>query len=308
MNLVRDVIIKDSEVEIKLASTGLVDEAQQWLIETILDKMKNLSDVKTVTPSFISAELKDLNQIRNIIAVMSGKGGVGKSLVSGMLAVALQRQGLAVGILDADVTGPSIPRMFGVNERPSFNDNAMLPIPTRSGIEIISLNLLLAKEDDAVIWRGPVIAKVISQFWEQVLWGTLDYLIVDLPPGTADVPLTVLQQIPVTGIIIVTTPQELTGMIVKKAVNMARTMDKPILGVVENMSYLYVAEIKKKIELFGRSRGEEMAQSVGVPLLAKIPVDTQLAGLIDRGEIEAYISDDLDELGQAVIKNTKPKS
>ena len=205
-----------------------------------------------------------------------------------------------MGILDADVTGPSIPKMFGVNERPSFNDNGMLPIISRTGIEIMSLNLLLEHEDDAVIWRGPIIAKVISQFWEEVLWGTLDYLIVDLPPGTADVPLTVMQQLPITGIVIVTTPQDLTTMIVKKAVNMAKTMKKPIIGIVENMSYLYVAEIKKKIELFGKSRGEEMAKMAGAPLLAQIPVDTELAALIDTGSIESYLSDNLDKMGKSL--------
>jgi hydrogenase maturation protease len=224
-----------------------------------------------------------------------------------MLAVALKRQGYEVGILDADITGPSIPKMFGVSERPGFNDNGMLPIASRSGIEVMSLNLLLENEDDAVIWRGPIIAKVINQFWEDVVWGGLDYLIVDLPPGTADVPLTVLQSIPVTGIVIVTTPQDLTTMIVKKAVKMATQMKKPILGVVENMSYLYVAEIQKKIELFGKSKAEEMAAVANAPLLAKIPVDTELAAMIDNGEMENYSSENMDAMGKAVAEKAPVK-
>jgi Mrp family chromosome partitioning ATPase len=307
MNVVRDIAINEGTVEIKLASTALIEETREWLREEIDQQLKKLPGINHVKTSYIEASPKDLNQVKNVIAVMSGKGGVGKSLVSGMLAVALKRQGYSVGILDADVTGPSIPKMFGVNERPGFNDNGMLPIISKTGIEMMSLNLLLEHEDDAVIWRGPIIAKVISQFWEEVLWGTLDYLIVDLPPGTADVPLTVLQQLPVTGIVIVTTPQDLTTMIVKKAVNMAKTMQKPIIGIVENMSYLYVAEIKKKIELFGKSRGEEMAKMANAPLLAQIPVDTELAALIDKGEIEAYISDDLNQMGKSLAEMTPLK-
>ena len=300
MNIVRDITLNDSTVEIKLASTALVEESQQWLLEAIDEKLKTLPGVKKIITGYVEASPKDLNKIKTIIAVMSGKGGVGKSLVSGMLAVTLKRQGYSVGILDADITGPSIPKMFGVNERPSFNDNGILPISSKSGIEIMSLNLLLPSEEEAVIWRGPIIAKVITQFWEDVLWGTLDYLIIDLPPGTADVPLTVLQSIPVTGIVIVTTPQDLTTMIVKKAVNMARQMKKPIIGVVENMSYLYVAEIDKKIEIFGKSRGEEMARAAGAPLLAQIPLDTELAKLCDKGEFENYQSEIMDKLGKTL--------
>jgi hydrogenase maturation protease len=300
MNVVRDITINDSTVEINLASTALVEESRAWLIEAIDAKLKTSPGVKKVITSYVEASPKDLNKIKTIIAVMSGKGGVGKSLVSGMLAVALKRQGYSVGILDADITGPSIPKMFGVNERPSFNENGILPISSKSGIEIMSLNLLLPSEEEAVIWRGPIIAKVISQFWEDVLWGALDYLIIDLPPGTADVPLTVLQSIPVTGIVIVTTPQDLTTMIVKKAVNMAKQMKKPILGVVENMSYLYVPEIDKKIEIFGKSRGEEMARAAGAPLLAQIPLDTELAKLCDKGEFENYQSAIMDKLGKAL--------
>jgi len=307
MNIIREISVTDGAVEITLASTGLIEDAQEQIRFDLDDKIGSLEGVTSVKTSFVSAKPAEINKIKNIIAVMSGKGGVGKSLVSGMLAVALKRQGYEVGILDADITGPSIPKMFGVSERPGFNDNGMLPIASRSGIEVMSLNLLLENEDDAVIWRGPIIAKVINQFWEDVVWGGLDYLIVDLPPGTADVPLTVLQSIPVTGIVIVTTPQDLTTMIVKKAVKMATQMKKPILGVVENMSYLYVAEIQKKIELFGKSKAEEMAAVANAPLLAKIPVDTELAAMIDNGEMENYSSENMDAMGKAVAEKAPVK-
>ena len=209
----------------------------------------------------LKLNLLELNEVKNIIAVMSGKGGVGKSLVTALLAIALKRQGKEVGILDADITGSSIPRMFGINSRPIGSETGLMPVVSESGIEIMSMNLLLPQEDSAVIWRAPLLSKAISQFWTDVLWGKLDYLLVDLPPGTADAPLTVMQSLPVTGVIIVSTPQGLVEMIVKKAVNMAQTMNKPILGIVENMSYFYVPEIKKKYELFGESKGEALAKA-----------------------------------------------
>jgi hydrogenase maturation protease len=233
---------------------------------------------------------------------MSGKGGVGKSLVAGLTAVALKRKGYSVGILDADITGPSIPKMFGLKGPPNGNENGLLPIITESGIEVMSINLLLPVEDHAVIWRGPLIAGAITQFWEEVLWGKLDYMVVDLPPGTADAPLTVLQSLPISGIIIVTTPQDLTTMVVKKAVNMAQQMKKSIIGVVENMSYLYVPEINKKIELFGKSRGEETAKAAGAPFLGQIPIDTALAKLCDEGKIERYDSEIITNLSSSLEK------
>jgi hydrogenase maturation protease len=211
--------------------------------------------------------------------------------VSSLVAIALKRQGHEVGILDADITGPSIPRMFGLKVQPSGNENGLLPVLSKSGIEVMSINLLLPSEDDAVIWRGPLIGRAITQFWEEVLWGKLDYLVVDLPPGTADASLTVMQQLPISGLIIVFTPQDLTAMVVRKAVKMAQQMGKPILGVIENMSYLYVPEIGKKVELFGKSRGEEMAQAASAPLLGQLPIDPELARLCDEGNIERYDSE-----------------
>jgi hydrogenase maturation protease len=291
MNLVRDITISDRRINIALASTGLIPGAQDWIRDRAKEAVEKLPETSDVIVDYSDFKAKDLNKIDHILAVMSGKGGVGKSLVSSLMALALQRQGYEVGILDADITGPSIPRMFGLKVPPSGNENGILPVLSKSGIEVMSINLLLPNEDDAVIWRGPLIGRAITQFWEEVLWGKLDYLIVDLPPGTADAPLTVMQQIPISGVIIVFTPQDLTAMVVRKAVKMAQQMGKPILGVIENMSYLYVPEIDKKIELFGKSRGEEMAKAAGAPLLGQLPIDPELAKLCDEGNIERYDSE-----------------
>jgi Mrp family chromosome partitioning ATPase len=208
-----------------------------------------------------------------------------------------------VGILDADITGPSIPRMFGITSRPMGSDTGILPVLSRVGIEIMSINLLLPHEDDAVVWRGPLIGKAITQFWEEVLWGKLDYLIVDLPPGTADAPLTVMQSLPLSGVVIVFSPQELAAMVVRKAVKMAReAMHIPILGVVENMSYFVIPETGKKMELFGKSRAEEMAKSAGAPLLGQIPIDPELARLCDEGDIERYDSELIKGFAEAITQ------
>ncbi|MGA8848227.1 MAG: Mrp/NBP35 family ATP-binding protein [Dehalococcoidia bacterium] len=307
MNLVRNISVADAKIDITLASAALAEGAQGWLKDRIKDAMGKVDGVNEVNVSFVDGKPKELNEINNVVAVMSGKGGVGKSLVASLTAIALKRQGYEVGILDADITGPSIPKMFGVTARPAGSDSGILPVTSKSGIEVMSINLLLPSEDDAVIWRGPLIGRAITQFWEEVLWGKLDYLIVDLPPGTADAPLTVIQSLPISGIIIVFTPQELAAMVVRKAVNMARQMGKPILGVVENMSYLYVHEIDKKIELFGRSRGEEMAKAAHAPLMGQLPVDPELAKLCDEGNIERYDSDIMTRLGESIHQATKDK-
>jgi Mrp family chromosome partitioning ATPase len=308
MNLVRDISIADQKVGIKLASAALAPPTQEWLKEKIKDAAGKVKGVKEIDVSFVEGAPKDLNQISHIIAVMSGKGGVGKSLVASLTAVALRRQGYEVGILDADITGPSIPKMFGITDRPTGSDTGILPVPSRSGIEVISINLLLPSEDDAVIWRGPLIGKAITQFWEEVLWGKLDYLVVDLPPGTADAPLTVMQTLPVSGVIVVFTPQDLTTMVVKKAVKMAQQMDKPIIGVVENMSHLYVPELDKKIEIFGKSRGKEMADAAKAPLLAQLPIDPELAKLCDEGNVEQYGAEVVDKLGKSISKSLSVKA
>jgi Mrp family chromosome partitioning ATPase len=264
MNLVREVTTSDKKVNVTMASIGLIPGAQDWIKTKTREAIEKLPEVNEVKVEYVDAKAKDLNNIDNILAVMSGKGGVGKSLVASLVAIGLKRKGYEVGILDADITGPSIPKMFGLNE------SGILPVPSRLGIEIMSINLLLPSEDDAVIWRGPLIGNTIKQFGEEVLWGRLNYLMIDLPPGTADAPLTVMQSFPISGVIIVFTPQDLVEMIVKKAVNMARKMEKRILGVVENMSYLYVPEINKRIEIFGRSRGEEMSRAANAPLLGQL--------------------------------------
>jgi len=308
MNLVRDISVADGKVDVTLVSAALAPGAQEWLKDRIKDVASKLSGINEVSISFVDGKPKDLNEIGHVIAVMSGKGGVGKSLVGSLTAVAVRRKGYEVGILDADITGPSIPKMFGITARPGGSDSGILPVLSRSGIEIMSINLMLPQEDDAIIWRGPLISRAITQFWEEVLWGKLDYLIVDLPPGTADAPLTVMQSLPISGIIIVFTPQELTTMVVRKAVNMARQMGKRILGVVENMSYLYVPEIDKKIELFGRSRGEEMAKAAHAPLLGKLPIDPELAKLCDEGNIERYDSEIMSRLGESLSQTTSAKT
>ena len=308
MNLVRDVSIVDGKVDITIASAALMAGAQESLTDSVKEATGDITGVSEVDINFVDIQAKDLNEVGNVIAIMSGKGGVGKSLIASLAAVVLRRQSYDVGILDADITGPSIPRMFGIKARPVGSESGIMPVLSESGIEVMSINLLLPNEDDAVIWRGPIIAGAITQFWEEVLWGKLDYLIVDLPPGTADAPLTVLQTLPVTGIIIVYTPQDLTAMVVKKAVSMARKMDKPILGVIENMSYLYVREIDKKMEIFGRSRGEEMARAAGAPLLGQLPIDPELARLCDEGNIEHYDAEIVTNLEQALPQAVKKLS
>ena len=298
MNLVKDVNVADGRVDVTLANAALMKSTQDWLKDQVRNAAAKLNGVKEVNVSYVEVKPKDLNSIKNVVAVMSGKGGVGKSLVASLAAVALKREGYEVGILDADITGPSIPKMLGISGSPAISESGLLPVPTRSGIEVMSINLLLQSDDDAVIWRGPLIGRAITQFWEEVLWGSLDCLIVDLPPGTADAPLTVMQQIPISGIIIVFTPQDLTAMVVRKAVKMARQMNKTILGVVENMSYLHIPEIDKKMEIFGKSRGDEMAKAAGAPLLGQLPIDPQLAKLCDEGNIERYNSEAYNNFAQ----------
>lgn len=302
LNLVRQVTTSDQEAKITLASSALNAEAQELIKSKTKAVVEKLAGAKKFEIEFIQAKPAELNQIGHIIAVMSGKGGVGKSLVASLAAIALKRQGYEVGILDADLTGPSIPKMFGITARPTGSETGILPVLSRAGIEIMSINLLLPQEDDAVIWRGPLISNTVKQFWEDVLWGKLDYLLIDLPPGTADAPLTVMQTFPISGVIIVFTPQDLTAMIVRKAVNMAQKMGKPVLGVVENMSYLYVPEIDKRIELFGKSRGKEMAEAAKAPLLGQLPLDPELAKLCDQGNIERYDSEIMKSLGQSLPK------
>lgn len=299
LNMVCGVEIKSGKVKVTLASTGLNPGVKDWVQTRASSAVESLPKVAEVSIEFVDATPQELNQVRHVVAVMSGKGGVGKSLVTSLLAIALNRQGGRAGILDADITGPSIPRMFGINSHPGGSDVAILPVPSKSGIMLMSINLLLPHDDDAVIWRGPLIGKVIQQFWQDVLWGNLDCLFVDLPPGTADAPLTVMQVLPLSGIVIALTPQDLTAMVVRKAVKMAQMMKIPVLGVVENMSYLVLPETGKRLEIFGKSRGAEMAKAAGAPLLGQLPLDPELARLCDEGLIESYNSEAFDSLARA---------
>ena len=234
----------------------------------------------------LMAEANSMSNVKHVIGIVSGKGGVGKSFVTASLANRMAAKGFKVGILDADITGPSIPKMYGLKGAAQADDNGIYPMETGNGIKVISVNLLLPTEETPVIWRGPILANMVKQFWTDVIWGDLDYLFVDMPPGTGDVPLTVFQSLPVDGIIIVTSPQELVSMIVAKAVNMAKKMDIPILGVVENMSYLECPDCKKHIYVFGESHVEQAAQENGLKVLAQIPIDPKIAQMVDGGRVE----------------------
>ena len=245
--------------------------------------------------------------IKHVIAVMSGKGGVGKSLVAGLLAVGLKRRGFSVGVLDGDITGPSIPRMFGVKEKPMSPDQKnLLPPKSRGGIPIMSMNLILPSEEEAVIWRGPMVSGAIRQFFTDVLWGELDYLIVDLPPGTSDAPLTVMQALPVDGVVLVTTPQALATMVVTKAVKLVKQLGGDIIGVVENMAYVRTPD-GKELEVFGPSQGLKLVIAANAPLMAKIPIDPEIAHDADNGDIESYTSSEFDDLVDNFLKRAPMK-
>ena len=250
-------------------------------------------------------EIKPLHEgcrVGKVIGVVSGKGGVGKSMVTSQLAVSVSREGYRVGILDADITGPSIPKASGVREKAVGTADAIVPVSTRTGIQLMSVNLLLEHDTDPVIWRGPVIGGVVQQFWGDVLWNDVDYMFVDMPPGTGDVALNVFQTLPVDGIIIVASPQELVGMVVEKAVKMAQMMHIPILGLVENMSYMLCPDCGKKLYPFGEGKTQEAAARYGVPLLGRMPIDPELAKLVDAGDIESFQGDWLKDAVDKVLE------
>lgn len=242
------------------------------------------------------------SHIKKVIGIVSGKGGVGKSLVTSLLAVTAMRNGLKTAILDADITGPSIPKAFGLHTKAMGREDGIYPVQSSKGISVMSLNLLTENETDPVIWRGPIIAGTVKQFWTDVLWGDVDYMFIDMPPGTGDVPLTVFQSIPVDGIVIVASPQELVGMIVEKAVNMAQMMNIPVLGLVENMSYTICPKCGEEIHVFGESHVDEIAEKHGIVHTAKIPIDSRLAAACDAGEIEKFEGTWLDELFADISK------
>lgn len=315
--MVQNIQITDGCVDLTLALTTLACPLKDHLISETQRVVSMLTGVEDVSVHLTEMTNEDrsrlfqgavgpspaqrMNRVEHIVAVMSGKGGVGKSLVTALLAVGLARQGKQVGILDADVTGPSIPRIFGLQEHPRAMPWGLMPVQSALGIKIISINLILSNEDEAVIWRGPLIDGVIRQFWREVVWGKLDYLLVDLPPGTADAPLTMMQVLPLDGVVLVTTPQDLAAMVVRKAVSMAQTMSVPLLGLVENMSYFVCPDTGTRHEIFGPSRAVSLARSTGVPLLNRLPVDPQISHLCDTGEIEAYDEEAATTLVRALV-------
>lgn len=253
-------------------------------------------------PQSLQAEMNAASNVRHVIGIVSGKGGVGKSFVTASLAVQMAKAGYSVGILDADITGPSIPKMFGVHEKVIGDENGMYPAETKEGIKIMSVNLLMDDEEAPVVWRGPVIAGAVKQFWSETVWGDVDYLFVDMPPGTGDVPLTVFQSLPVNGIVVVTSPQELVQMIVKKAFNMANMMHIPVLGLVENFSYLKCPDCGKEISLFGKSHIDEAAKEMGTKVLGKLPLDPSYAETADEGKFYEIENPYLDAAVE-VLKN-----
>lgn len=272
---------------------SFVSEIKQAVLQ-----VNGITDVEVVLENAADREAPDkgelpfggiehLNHLQKVIAVMSGKGGVGKSLVAGLLAVYLKRSGYRVGILDADITGPSIPKMF-FEERPemAYTPRAILPTITKTGIKVMSINLLLPNEEDAVVWRGPLVGRAIKQFWTDTLWGNLDFLIVDLPPGTSDAPLTVMQSLPMSGVLLVTSPQDLAGMVVRKAANMVQQIGIPILGLVENMSFFKAPDTGKAYEIFGPSHAEATSKTLSVPILARLPIEASIAIKCDQGKAE----------------------
>lgn len=237
-------------------------------------------------PEEFRAKDNENNNIKNVIGIMSGKGGVGKSLITAMLALFANGKGLKAGIMDADITGPSIPKMFGIKDKAESTEFGILPKISGSGIKVMSINLLLDTEDTPVIWRGPVVGKVVKQFWSDVLWEELDYLFIDMPPGTGDVPLTLFQSLPINGVVVATSPQDLVSLIVKKAYNMTKQMDIPVLGIIENMSYFKCPDCGGTHYIYGKSKIDEISSGLNIPVLGRIPIDPEIAELTDKGQIE----------------------
>lgn len=322
LGMVHDVKVENGTVRFTLALTTLACPLKDRIVEDARKAVMALDGVRDVQISLreMTPEEKDriwpkqrqqqqqpgvaahLNHVDRVLAVMSGKGGVGKSSLAALLATALRRQGKRVGVLDADITGPSIPRMFGLHEPPPIGPVGILPAEAKSGIKVMSINLLLPDEDEAVIWRGPLISGAIQQFWGDVVWGDLDVLVVDLPPGTSDASLTVMQSIPLNGVLLVTSPQDLAGMVVRKAARMAYHLNVPVVGLVENMSYVVCPKCGEHIEVFGPSQAVRTAALLGVPMLARLPLDPDLARRCDIGEVEQYRNEAVDRLAGEVLK------
>jgi Mrp family chromosome partitioning ATPase len=317
LKMVRDVQIQGGKVDVTIALTmpNCPLKAQIELdVQTAIAALPGVEQVSVQLTSMTNEERKEVlgssqegtalpyNHIRRVVAVMSGKGGVGKSLVTGLLASALARDGYQVGVLDADITGPSIPMLFGLHGPVEPGPVGIRPLQSVGGVKVISMNFLLEEEDQAIIWRGPLIGRAITQLWGDVMWGDLDYLLVDLPPGTSDASLTTMQSLPVNGIVMVTTPQSLAAMIVRKAVRMAQAVNTPIVGVVENMAYFVCPDTGKQHFIFGPSHAREVALAAAAPLLAQLPIDTQVTTLCDAGKIDMVSLAEIPALLQAFIR------
>lgn len=267
------------------------------------DSCSEVCNEREKQPKILLEQPHECSDIKKVIAVVSGKGGVGKSLVTSMLAVSMNRMGYQTAILDADVTGPSVPKEFGIREKAVVTELGIMPIKTKTGIDIMSVNLLLENDTDPVVWRGPIISGMVKQFWTDVMWGDVDYLFIDMPPGTGDVPLTVFQSLPVDGIVIVTSPQELVSMIVSKAVKMAEMMNIPVIGIVENMSYLECTDCHSQIKVFGDSHIEQTAEQLHIKTIAKLPLNPDLAELCDKGMVELFVGDYLKDVISEIEKS-----
>jgi Mrp family chromosome partitioning ATPase len=315
LGMVRDIQIADGDIHITLALTIMGCPLRNYLQEQTYNAAAAVPGVESVTVELTAMTEEErqgvmgrvspatqINRIGQVIAVMSGKGGVGKSSVTALLAAALQHQGHTVGVLDADVTGPSIPRLFGISGPVRGTPLGILPIETRTGIKVMSTNLMLPEEDMAVIWRGPVMSGAIRQFWSDVVWGRLDYLLVDLPPGTSDATLTVMQSLPLVGVVLVTTPQSLSSMVVRKTVHMSQSLQVPVLGIVENMGYFACPETGTQHEIFGPSHTDAVADAAGAPILGRLPIDPELTHLADVGEIDRYEHAAYAELAAAFVQ------
>jgi len=266
------------------------------------ENCKSENTEKKNTKTDFSVNMHNLSSIKKVIAVVSGKGGVGKSMVTSMLAVLMKRQGYHSAVLDADITGPSIPKAFNIKGRVSGSDLGMYPLKSKTGIDIMSINLLLEHDTDPVVWRGPMLGNVVKQFWSEVIWTDIDYMFIDMPPGTSDVPLTIFQSLPIDGIIVVTSPQELVSMIVEKAVKMANMMNIPVLGIVENYSYFLCPDNNKKYKIFGESNIDEIAKQHEIKVLGKIPIDPRISTASDKGMIELFEGEWLDDAVEYLSK------
>ncbi len=319
LKMVRDITLTNGSATITLSIPFKEIPIKDDLVKGVKDRMVELAPDLDVQVDFVEMSQNEraafmaqaegkppsaaaVNRISHVIAVLSGKGGVGKSSVAAQLAVALRRQGMRVGVLDADITGPSQPKLFGVDQAPTMSPLGIQSVETSSGIKLMSINLLLPNKDQAVIWRGPMISNAIKQFWNDVVWGSLDCLVVDLPPGTSDASLTVMQSIPLSGVVLVTSPQDLAGMIVRKAANMVEQLGAPILGLVENMSYIACPDCGRKIEVFGPSQAMSTAEQLNIPLLGKLPLDPEFSRSCDLGRVEAYKADAFSPIAEQIAE------